>query len=145
MSQSTPTADTAFSFGTLARHRWPTLVAVGLTAALWLGGLVDDAAQGLGFAALIYLIFGAVRGHLKPARWLALESAGLVAFGGLTAIALAVDPGVGKYLLAAGWLGHAAWDVFHYRADRVAPRWYAELCFVCDVMWAVLVVVLPFG
>ena len=39
-------------------------------------------------------------------------------------------------MLAAGWLAHAAWDVAHHRADRVVPRWYAELCMVCDLIIA---------
>jgi hypothetical protein len=39
-------------------------------------------------------------------------------------------------VLAAGWLAHAAWDLAHHHADRVVPRWYAELCMVCDLIVA---------
>jgi hypothetical protein len=33
-------------------------------------------------------------------------------------------------VVAAGLLGHAAWDVYHHRAGRVVRRSLAEFCFV---------------
>jgi hypothetical protein len=44
---------------------------------------------------------------------------------------------LGGYLLAAGWFGHAAWDVAHYRADKVVSRSFAEWCAVFDALGAV--------
>jgi hypothetical protein len=87
-------------------------------------------------AAVIYLVWGTARGDLAARRWLTAQTAGVLGFGVVAVGAAAADPAVARYLLAAGWLSHAAWDVVHHHADRVVPRWYAELCMVCDVMIA---------
>jgi hypothetical protein len=49
---------------------------------------------------------------------------------------LSIGPPHDAHLLAAGWLGHTAWDLAHYRADRIVPRWWAECCAVADVLVA---------
>jgi hypothetical protein len=48
----------------------------------------------------------------------------------------------GAYLVAAGLLGHAAWDADHYRANRVVVRSMAEFCLVLDTALAVAIVAL---
>jgi hypothetical protein len=48
---------------------------------------------------------------------------------------------VGAYLVAAGLLGHLAWDAYHYRANKAVVRSYAECCFVMDALFAVAVVI----
>jgi hypothetical protein len=45
--------------------------------------------------------------------------------------------------LAVGWLGHAAWDVVHFRANRVVPRWWSEWCVALDVLLAVVLLLDP--
>jgi hypothetical protein len=45
------------------------------------------------------------------------------------------------WLVAAGWLTHAAWDVVHLRRDAVIARSFAEWCAVVDVLVAVQLVV----
>jgi hypothetical protein len=125
------------------QRRWPTALGVAATAASL--GLVSPlpaqlqtwvSAWGVLTAAVIYLTWGTARGELTPRRWLTLETAGVLAFGALAIAASATDPSAARYVLAAGWLGHAAWDVVHHHADRVVPRWYAELCMVCDLIVA---------
>lgn len=99
--------------------------------------------------ALVYLIFGASRGRLRRPGVLPLQTAGLLGFGGLALLALFLDPAVGHYVVAAGWFGHAFWDVAHHRdlnhhrAVGVVPRWYAEACFVFDLLVAASLIVAP--
>lgn len=125
------------------RRRWPTALAVAATGAslALLSPLPEHvqtwvSAWGVLTAAVIYLAWGTARGELTGRRWLTIETAGVLAFGALAITATATDPQAARYVLAAGWLGHAAWDVAHHRADRVVPRWYAELCLICDLIVA---------
>jgi hypothetical protein len=52
---------------------------------------------------------------------LPLQTAALLGFGSVAGAALIITPEVGAYLVAAG-LGHAAWDVHHYRTNQLW-RW----------------------
>jgi len=36
--------------------------------------------------------------------------------------------------VAIGLLGHAGWDVYHHRVNRVVARSPAEFCFVIDTL-----------
>ncbi len=84
--------------------------------------------------ALVYLIFGAARGQLRRPGVLMLHTGGLLGYGAIALLVLLLDPAVGHYVVAAGWIGHAIWDVAHHRdlshhrAIGVVPRWYAESC-----------------
>ena len=80
--------------------------------------------------ALSYLVFGAVRGQL-----LTLQLLGLLGFTALALVALFVDPDLGQYVVAAGWLGHAIWDFVH-RDGKVVPRWYVDFCIPFDLLVA---------
>ena len=111
-------------------------------AALRLQDWVDPVVA-LVVAALALVLWGAVRGQLWRRGALVVEMAGM---GGFTAIALAavsVDPEFGRYVVADGWFGHAAWDFAHFRADKVASRSFAEWCTVFDVLRAVGILILP--
>ena len=44
-------------------------------------------------------------------------------------------------LVAAGLLGHAAWDAYHHRVNRVVVRSMAEFCLVLDTALAVAIVI----
>lgn len=125
------------------RHNWAVLVGIALGTL----ALLDDGVDGsqvttqLAVITLVvaaaYLPLGAFRGHLRDPRVLALETAGVMFFGALALGALLADGRLAQYLLAAAWLGHAAWDFAHHRADRVVPRWYAEICAALDALVAV--------
>lgn len=87
---------------------------------------------GLVACALVYLVAGLLRGEVRRTRLVWAQVAGVVGFGAVAGIALLVDPGVGRYLVAAGWLAHAGWDLAHFRANLVVPTWYALACAVVD-------------
>ena len=135
-------ASPAHTPGALKR-RWPT--ALGMVATATSLALISPlpaqvqiwvSAWGVLTAAVIYLTWGTARGDLTARRWLTLETVGVLSFAALAIAATATDPASARYVLAAGWLGHAAWDLVHHHADRVVPRWYAELCMVCDLVVA---------
>lgn len=58
---------------------------------------------------------------------------GLLGFGALALSGLVIDPEVGRYLVAAGWLFHGVWDLVHLVLDRVVARSYALCCGVLDI------------
>jgi hypothetical protein len=125
--------------GRLAR-RWPSAVGVGATAASLavLSPLPDQVrtwvtAWCLLLAAVIYLTWGTARGELGSRRLLSAQTAAVLCFGAVAIAAVVVDLDSARYVLAAGWLAHAAWDVAHHRLGRVVPRWYAETCLVSDL------------
>ncbi|MCD0445094.1 hypothetical protein LO763_15870 [Glycomyces sp. A-F 0318] len=94
----------------------------------------------IGLAAL-FAAYGLLRGAARPAEGLPLQAVGMAVFGGAAAVVLLVGGDLGAYLVAAGLLGHAAWDLHHHRADRVVVRSMAEFCLVLDVLIAVAMVV----
>jgi hypothetical protein len=94
----------------------------------------------LGLAAL-FAGYGLLRGALRPADGLPLQTLAMVAFGLVAAIALTTGDDLGAYLVAAGLLGHAAWDVWHHRANKVVARSLAEFCFVLDTLAAAAIVI----
>lgn len=137
----------------IVRRWWPAFAALGLGIV----GLLhvepwtpaDPTTWLLPVLALVYLIFGAARGRLRRPGVLVLQIAGLLGFGALALLALFLDPAVGHYVVAAGWIGHAIWDVAHHRdlnhnrAVGVVPRWYAESCFVLDLLIGASLLVAP--
>jgi hypothetical protein len=128
--------------GALAR-RWPTGVGIAATAASLavVAPLPDDVrtwviAWWLLLAAVIYLTWGTARGDLTSGRLLSAQTAAVLGFGAVAMAAVVVDPAAARYVMAAGWLSHAAWDVVHHRLGQVVPRWYAEACLVVDLLLA---------
>jgi hypothetical protein len=63
-----------------------------------------------------------------------------VRFGAAAGAALVITPDLGAYLVAAGLLGHAAWDAYHHRTNRVVVRSLAEFCLALDIALAVAIV-----
>src|ERR671911_251998 len=118
------------------------LVAVAALVALRLQDWVDPVVAWL-VAALALVLWGAVRGQLRRRGALVLETAGMVVFTAIALAAVSVDPNLGRYIVAAGWFGHAAWDFAHFRADKVVSRSFAEWCAVFDVLRAIGILILP--
>ncbi|MFI8184170.1 hypothetical protein ACIF70_27145 [Actinacidiphila glaucinigra] len=136
-------SETATSgFVNTLKHRWPTWLALALVVATFADGLprLEFLAWLLVVMAVCYPIFGALRGELRRSGVLVLQTAGLVGFGVLAMVALAMDHSLGWYVLAAGWLSHAVWDFAHHRAKTVVPRAWAEWCFVVDLFGAAAMV-----
>lgn len=90
-------------------------------------------AVGLLSAALIYVGFAAAGG--AGARWLALESLGVLLYGAAAWAGLRGRP----WLLAMGWAAHVAWDVLLHLSGAGAeytPHWYPWLCVSFDLVMA---------
>ena len=94
-------------------------------------------------AALTATVWGGAHGRLGDGSWFTAQVTGMVLFGAVAFVAMAVNPAAGRYLVAAGWLAHGFWDFVHLRRGRVVARSYAEWCGVFDVAVAVQLVVLP--
>jgi hypothetical protein len=86
-------------------------------------------------------LYGLLRGVVRPGYGLPLQTVALLGFGAVAAIALFVDTDLGAYLVAAGLLAHSAWDLHHFRANRVVARSLAEFCLLLDASLAVLIVI----
>lgn len=87
-------------------------------------------------AALALMVWGAFRGRLHRPGMFRLQALGMIGFGAVALIGLAVSPDLCRYLVAAGWLLHAVWDAAHIRADKVVMPSYAEWCGTVDVLIA---------
>jgi hypothetical protein len=85
--------------------------------------------------------YGLLRGAGRPGYGLPLQTLALFGFGAAADAALVVNPELGAYLVAAGLLGHAAWDAYHHRVNRVVVRSMAEFCLVLDTALAVAIVI----
>jgi hypothetical protein len=90
-------------------------------------------AVGLVVAALIYVGFGVMGG--AGARWLALETLGVLLFGATAWGGLRGRP----WLLAVGWAAHVAWDAPLHLSGAgsvYTPLWYPWLCLSFDLVMA---------
>ena len=128
----------------LARRSWTWFVLVGVIGLFVLLRMQDrveppTVLMAIGLAAVLW---GAARGRLVQPSFL-LQVAGLVAFGALAVAGFLLAPGVGRYVVAAGWFAHGLWDLAHLRADAGVARSGAEWCAMVDVLIAVQLVVLP--
>lgn len=172
-------------------ERWPTALAVGMTAASLGGGETDSTVEGFGealpllalgylvlakmqrrqaswpvlltglatmtalraldvvspvtvwvAAALLVLIWSVIDGHLHDSGTLRVQTLGMAGFTGLAIAGLAIDPDLGRYLVAAGWFLHGLWDFVHLRLDKVVARSFAEWCGVFDILVAAQLVLL---
>jgi hypothetical protein len=135
-----PTMHRAAGVRAALARRWPTaLGAVAAVNSFVLVAQLPEQAQAwisawcVLLAAVIYLTWGTARGDLGDRRLLTAQTAAVLGFGAVALAATAVDFDVARYVLAAGWLAHAAWDIAHHRLGRVVPRWYAETCLVADL------------
>ncbi|SHN47077.1 hypothetical protein [Cryptosporangium aurantiacum] len=117
---------------------WP--VVGGMVVVIVLLDLLDvvSLSTALVVAALVLLVAGAVTGTPNGRASFGIQAAGMVGFGAIALVGLAVDPDLGRYLIAAGWLAHGVWDAVHWKLERVVSRSYAEACFVVDIAVGVL-------
>jgi hypothetical protein len=117
------------------RASWAVLGVLGTAfVAVRAAGVVPPASVFAGLA-LVVLIWGASHG-LHRSGMFRVQALGMIAFGALALAGLAVDPQLGRYVVAAGWFLHGLWDWIHLRADKVVARSYAEWCGVLDVLIA---------
>lgn len=122
---------------------WPVFLAtfVIIGAATFVD-LSFDPAWAVLALGLLLLVYGLVRGAIRPAEGLPLQTLAMLGYGGAAVITLFVNPVVGSYLVAVGLLGHAAWDAYHHWKQKVVSRSMAEFCLVLDTALAVTIIVL---
>ena len=109
------------------------LALVGLALMYRPGGEMRVYAVGLAMAALVYVVFGAAGG--ASARWLSLELLGVLLYGAAAWGGLRGR----RWLLAAGWAAHIAWDVLLHLSgggSEYTPHWYPWLCVSFDLVMA---------
>jgi hypothetical protein len=111
---------------------WPAALGLAVAAE----SLLNPGPQPVAFMLLLpllYLVIGAFRRTLRPRKVLLAQVGALAAYLILVGIASVTDPRTAQFLVAAGWIAHAGWDVWHHRHRLVVPRGYAEFCFVFDL------------
>lgn len=104
-----------------------------------------DAVPWLLTLAIPVLGYGMISRRFRPWWALPLQSAAMLVFGAIAFIAIGDSPPPGGLLVAGALLGHAAWDIQHYRADRVVSQQFAQFCAVLDILVAALVAVISLG
>ena len=122
-------------------QRWPTWIALAVSLDNWQDPSVP-APWTLLLLPAAYLLFGGIRSQLRDSRMLALQLAGLALYVMLAVIASNAGPTVAAWVVTAAWGSHALWDLAHFRADAVVPRWWSEWCGVVDAVIAVTIVLL---
>ena len=139
-------ASAAVYLGAAALQRpaaaWPLFFATG--AVITVARLLDDRLKPTWVilaGAVALGIYGLLGGAARPGYGLPLQTLALLGFGAAAGAALVVNPELGAYLVAAGLLGHAAWDAYHHRVNRVVVRSMAEFCLVLDTALAVAIVI----
>jgi hypothetical protein len=122
---------------------WPLFLGTFVVITATRFGIVTvDATWILLGLAVLFVAYGLLRGAARPGYGLPLQTIAMMGFGAAAAIAVLVGGDAGAYLVAAGLLGHAAWDVYHHTVDRVVVRSMAQFCCVLDTLLAVAIVVL---
>lgn len=111
---------------------WPLTIAA--TAAVFgLSSVGVDPVLGLVSVTAVVLVVGLLlrdRHHIpRPST---AQVLGAVGFGAAAAAALSLTPTLGAFVVGAGLIGHAVWDVAHHRRNAVVPRSVAEFCAVLD-------------
>ncbi len=75
-------------------------------------------------------------------RW---QPWGATAFTVAAVAALGLDAGVGRVVIALSLLGHAAWDIAHWRRKAVVSRSLAQWCAFLDLTLGTGILVADFG
>lgn len=121
----------------------------GTVLVIGLGGRLDvvDPLVALAACAAALTAVGLVRGWRARGsgtgtRPLLVQLLAALVAVGIAFLAAALTQPWGAALLAAGLLGHTAWDVAHHRSGRVVARSMAEFCAVLDPLLAAGVVAL---
>lgn len=125
----------------LVRPAWSWPV-IGLLVALVVTTRVTDAPPVVLLAGLCAITLGAVVAGLirstwgRPGlyRWQPYAALGFLAVS-LSALWLTHEDG--RILLSVGLIGHAAWDIAHWRHHAVVSRSLAEWCIALDLVLGV--------
>jgi hypothetical protein len=91
-------------------------------------------AVGMSIAVVVLWLWAAARRLFTDGAPLSLQTAGVIGFGVVTLVCVVISPRWGTALAGIGFLAHAAWDAYHFRANKVVHRTYSEYCGVVDVL-----------
>lgn len=116
-------------------------MSIAVITAAKVGWIGIDASWPLLALAALFFAYGLWRGATRPRTELPLQSVAMLAFGAIAVATLYLSAAAGAFAVAGGLLGHAAWDVYHHRANRVVSRSMAEFCFVFDTLLAVAIII----
>jgi len=130
----------------LVRPRWSwaviwTIVALLLGSRLLSAGPTVEVA---GFVTIIVaaVVVGVVRGTWARGDLYRWQPYAAVGFAAVCLGALSLSPDAGRALLGAGLIGHALWDLAHWRRHEVVSRSLSEWCAALDLTLGVGVFVL---
>jgi len=113
---------------------WAAFPAVMVTlVALEAAGGLDSSVSGPALLFVLWLV-ALVRGRAGDGEWFAIQTSGMVLFGGLTLLAVAGDARAIGLISGIGFFMHGLWDGFHLAKNRVVNRPWAELCVVLDLI-----------
>lgn len=130
----------------LVRPRWSWTV-IGLIVALLLGSRLLSTGSTVELAGLVAIIVAAavvgfVRGTWARRDLYSWQPYAAVGFAVICLGALWLSPDAGRVLLASGLIGHALWDLVHWRRDEVVSRTLSEWCAALDFTLGVGVFIL---
>lgn len=130
----------------LVRPRWSWTV-IGLIVAVLLASRLLSAGPAVELTGLVAIIVAAVvvgfvRGTWARCDLYRWQPYAAVRFVAICLGALWLSPDAGRVLLAAGLIGHALWDLVHWRRHEVVSRSLSEWCAALDFTLGVGVFVL---
>jgi hypothetical protein len=116
---------------------WPAFVVLsGVVSVLHVlrlsGATTLDPAVGMSGVLLVLWCWLLLRRLFTDVPTFWVQTAGMVAFGALTLLCAAVQPALGTAVAGAAFLAHGAWDMYHFKADKVVNRPWSEFCAVVD-------------
>ncbi len=101
-----------------------------------LAGLLDDGIDpGVGMTVLLVVLWlwTVARHRYSDSPTFSIQTVGMVVFGAITLVCVAVEPRLGAAVAGLGFLAHGAWDAYHFRLNKVVNRPWSEFCAVVDL------------
>jgi hypothetical protein len=91
-------------------------------------------AAGMTIVLVLLWLWTVARRRFTDRGTFTIQTAGMIGFGLLTLLCVAVRPTLGIVLAGLGWLAHGAWDAYHFKIDKVVNRPWSEFCGVVDLV-----------
>jgi hypothetical protein len=98
------------------------------------GVLPVDPAVAMAVLVLLIWLWTVAQRRFTDGSTFTLQTAGMLGFGAITLVCAAVSVRWGIALAGIGFIAHGVWDAYHYRANKVVHRSYAEFCGVIDLL-----------
>lgn len=127
----------AAGHGTAAWPAYPAVIAIWVILELF--GI--DARVSMTVLLFLLWIVAIARGRARDGRWFAIQTSGMVVFGGLTLLALPVDAQVAAVIAGVGFFAHGLWDAYHFAKNKVVNRPWSEMCVVVDLIVGPMLVI----